>query len=60
MYYSELILFDFFWLRKGAARIMSHRVYIGDYKKCKKKEGCSYVLDVESKALIECNCVSVV
>ena len=35
---------------------MSHRVYIGDYKKCKKKEGCSYVLDVESKALIECNC----
>ena len=37
---------------------MSHRVYIGDYKKCKKKEGCSYVLDVESKALIECNCVS--
>lgn len=31
---------------------------IGSARKSKKKEGFVYVLDKNSKALIECNCVS--
>ena len=31
---------------------------IGSARKSKKKEGFVYVFDKESKALIECNCVS--
>ena len=32
---------------------------IGDYKKCKKKEGSLFYFHKSSNSLVECNCVSV-
>lgn len=32
---------------------------IGEYPKCKKKEGSSYLFDKESKALVQCETVCV-
>lgn len=37
----------------------NHQVYIGEYRKSIKKEGSLFIFDSDSKALIECNCVSI-
>ena len=31
---------------------------VGEYKRCKKKGGLSYLFDKESKALVQCDTVS--
>ena len=56
-----LIVISFFHHRFSLHQLhMTLLKTIGDYKKCKRKEGFLFYFHKHSKALVECNCVGIV
>ena len=57
-HHIPFLLFSVLERVKRRAREMARYEIVGEYKRCKKKGGLSYLFDKESKALVQCDTVS--